>query len=142
MNSSRDSSSSCRTAIFSLESHTCYPNVGHRSSHFELRTITEMFFSACQQLSCNVSIHGLATIVLTESFRLNGRNGIRYKAEVSIFDFSIYRWCKLVWAQYVEARMSTMSFRRTVGASDGEAGSRVAEATRDKVSGGVSNTSF
>ena len=49
--------------------------------------ITELFSSVYQQLSCNVSIHGLAMFLFIQSSRLNARTSIRGKSDVSILVF-------------------------------------------------------
>lgn len=56
----------------------------------EIRVITELLSSACQQLSGNVSMHDPVTVVLSTYYqlsRLNARKSIRSRAEVSICVF-------------------------------------------------------
>ena len=87
-------------------------------------------------------VYDLNTAVglLTQSFRLNARKGIRGKVEVSTFINVVYVDGLNLFEQDTEAMFSTMiDFRHTnLSASGGEVESRVPRA-RDKVSGSFSH---
>lgn len=124
--------------MFSLDSHSCWQNVGYLVL-FYLWTKTEQFLLVYvnSYLAMLVRIY-LVTVILNQLSRLNARRSLRGTADVS--HGSVCKVRKLNWTQNtlqlidleLEPRFTSINFHSST--SGEEAGSQ-SRATRDKVSG-------